>query len=108
VSFRFAHIVALAAVALAAPVAAARPIDPPSQPAGQDLRSPDARDAELGRHAAPPPRPAPAPVPAKAPVRATDHSGDDFPWLEAALVATLAVGSAAGLVRWRFRTATPA
>jgi hypothetical protein len=101
VSFRYALITPLAVAGFMAPVADAR-VDPPL--ASQDLRSPDTRDAALGRDVTA----SPTIVPVKVPVRATPHqSGSDFPWLEAALVATL-VGGAAGAARWRLHTATPA
>jgi hypothetical protein len=114
VSFRSTVITALVAVTVASPVAAQARTDPPvhqdlrgadarpSPGRTQDLRSPDARDA--GREAV-----ATAPPPARLhePARAVEDSGGAFPWLEAALIATL-VGGAAGVAGRRFRPAARA
>jgi hypothetical protein len=114
VSFRSTVITALIAVAVAPPVAVQARTDPPvyqdlrgadarpSPGRTQDLRSPDARDAGRGAVAtsAPPAR-------LHEPAPAAEDSGGEFPWIEAALIATL-VGGAAGVAGRRSRPATRA
>ena len=113
-SFRSTVITALVAAAVAPPVAAQARTDPPvyqdlrgadarpSPGRTQDVRSPDARDAGRAAVATSPP-----PARRHEPASAAEDSGGAFPWLEAALIATL-VGGAAGVAGRRFRPATGA
>jgi hypothetical protein len=93
---------ALVAAAIAAPGAEAR-IDPP-----QDLRGPDARPVpEFLQDVRSADAPDAARSPVTPPARAADQSGDDFPWLAAALFAgVVSVGAGARAARRRFRVAT--
>jgi hypothetical protein len=111
-SFRSTVITALVAAAVVPTVAAEARVDPPayqdlrgadarpSPGRTQDLRSPDARDASRAAVATPAP-----PTRLREPARAAEHPDRAFPWLQAALIATL-VGGAAGVAGRRFRPAT--
>ena len=113
-SFRSPVNTALVAVTAAPPLVAEARVDPPvyqdlrgadARPAPgrtQDLRSPDARDAARAAVATPAP-----PTSLREPARTAEGSERAFPWLEAALIATLVAG-AAGVAGRRFRPATGA